>query len=491
VQQDKNVMKQSSRNPERLVLRGTCAGLLLFSYVVHAATPEVLPNANPLPSSPPVSSNSSDFTAEETPPIVALKFPPSNRPLVTLDEALKKSIVQQPNLRQAEAQVEAMEGRATQVKSAYLPQVTGTLTYQRTTGNFAPRPGATVNTANVPPATNTLYNTFTAQLFGTQLLYDFGQTANRIDAANANVETQKASLNTVRNQTKSNVYYSYFQAVAGRAMVIVAEESLANQERHLNQIDAIVRVGIRPEIDRTQAKAEVATARLSLISARNNYESAKALLNQAMGVVANTDFDVEADELGPVSGEHLSPELLVTTAMTHRPEVQALEKQRLAQQAALRALRGAYGPTINATAAASEGGTQLDNMRYNWYIGVNLTWPILQGGLTHGQIHEAAANLDATAAQIKATELQVRTQIVQAQLALVAAKESITQAEDAVQNLSQRLKLAEGRYTSGIGNIIELTDAQVAYFAAQGQLIYAHFNQSLARAQLLLALGKT
>ena len=54
----------------------------------------------------------------------------------------------------------------------------------------------------------------------------------------------------------------------------------------------------------------------------------------------------------------------------------------------------------------------------------------------------------------------------------------------------ERQRLAEARYQAGAGSILELQDSQVAVTAAQGQSVQASFNVSLARAQLLRALGK-
>jgi outer membrane protein len=72
-----------------------------------------------------------------------------------------------------------------------------------------------------------------------------------------------------------------------------------------------------------------------------------------------------------------------------------------------------------------------------------------------------------------------------------AAKATIGAAEDAVSSAREQLRLAEQRYSTGVGNIIELGDAQVAYTAAAAQLVQARYGLASARAQLLAALGRT
>jgi outer membrane protein len=51
--------------------------------------------------------------------------------------------------------------------------------------------------------------------------------------------------------------------------------------------------------------------------------------------------------------------------------------------------------------------------------------------------------------------------------------------------------LAERRYQTGVGDVIELGDAQVALTNAAAQEVGARFNVSIGRAQLIKAVGAT
>ena len=85
---------------------------------------------------------------------------------------------------------------------------------------------------------------------------------------------------------------------------------------------------------------------------------------------------------------------------------------------------------------------------------------------------------------------QVRVEVAQAQLQVRAAKATIAAVGEALFNSRERLRLAEGRYQSGVGNVIELGDAQVAVATAAAQSIQAEYNLATARAALLKALGR-
>jgi outer membrane protein len=235
----------------------------------------------------------------------------------------------------------------------------------------------------------------------------------------------------------------------------------------------------------------VANAQVQLITAQNNYETAKAQLNQAAGIPGGTDYDVADQESAPVEDEDQSLDVLVTKALARRPEIATLAKQRVAQEETLSSAKGGYGPTLSAAVGANEQGTALDGLVPNWSAGFLLTWQLFQGGLTRAQVRQAEAGLQSIDAQRSLEELQVRLDVDSARLAVRAAKATISAAEDAVTSAREQLRLAEQRYATGVGNIIELTDAQVAYTSAAAQLVAARYGLATARAQLLAALGRT
>ena len=52
------------------------------------------------------------------------------------------------------------------------------------------------------------------------------------------------------------------------------------------------------------------------------------------------------------------------------------------------------------------------------------------------------------------------------------------------------LDTTEGRYRSGLANIVEMTDAQSAYIRAVSDALSASYEQILAFARLRLAMGQ-
>jgi outer membrane protein len=416
---------------------------------------------------------------------------------LTLAQAEAEALRNQPALMQARGQVEAAEGRVEQSRAGYLPQVSGTGSYERTTANFAPRPGITPQgtggmsgTATQPPITwDPKFNFYQLSATGTQLIYDFGATSGRWRSAEAGRDAAVENRRNAELQALLGVRRAYFLARAQHDLVDVADETVRNQEKHVEQTRAFVAAGIQPDINLATVLTALANAKLQLVTAQNNYAVSQAQLAQAMGVSVRATYALADAELPAVPGEDGPAAPLTDQAIKYRPDLANLRQQRRSQGLLVDALRGGYGPSFGGIVNVTDVGSSVYHTVPNWYFGLTLSWSIFSGGLTRGQVREARGTLESLTGQEAATRLQVEVDVEQGRLAVQAAKATIAAAAEAVVNAKNQLTLAEGRYTHGLGSAVELSDAQVAYTSAEAQEVQARFNLASARAQLLGALG--
>lgn len=412
--------------------------------------------------------------------------------VLTLADAERSAREHQPQLLQARATTEAASARADQARAPLLPQVTGSAAYQRSTANFAARPGALPSgvAGGAPAASWATSDYWNYGVTASQLLWDFGQTSGRWRAAQASASAQRESEQATGVQVLLTVRTAYFNARAQRDLVRVASDNLANQELHLKQVEGFVRAGTRPEVDLWQARTDRANAQVQLINEENAYATARAQLNQAMGVTGPTDYEVASETLPPVEGEDAGLEALMPEAEKNRPDLVALEEQARAQELTIGAVQGGYGPALGVATGFTEAGPSLGSTIWNWNVQATLSWNLFQGGLTRAQEQEARANTSAARAQAEVLRQQIRVDVDQARLTVRAAKTSLGAANEALVNARERLRQAERRYQLGAGSLIDLADAQLAATTAAAQLVQAEFNLSTSRAQLLRALGR-
>lgn len=420
---------------------------------------------------------------------------PASRKALTLAEALRTARTEQPTLRQAQSARLVAAAQADSARAPLLPQIVGSASYARGTANFVQPAGALPNSTVLTSAhTVTSLGTFPFYRMGvsaSQLIWDFGETLNNFRAARVNAEAQEASVRVTEMQVDYNVRVAFFTARAAKDMVAVAKATLANQEKHLAQIAGFVQLGSRPEIDVSQARADRATARVSLINAENSYDTTRAQLNLAMGVERSVDYELSDDGLTGVEGEDTDPASLVDEAVKARPEMANLTLLITGRELSLKSARDGHYPQLGFNTSLTDNGNSVDQLVWNWSGALTLSVPIYLGGSINANVRQAEAQLIGVRAQLEGQRQQVRLDIEQARLNIRAAKALIEAADDAVANTRDRLRLAEGRYQAGVGSIIELGDAQIAETSAEVQRVQGEYQLYTARAQLLKALGRS
>jgi outer membrane protein len=428
--------------------------------------------------------------------------------VLTLEAALENARKHAPELAQAQTTLRAARARIDIARSPLLPQVIGSVGYTRSTFNSSGGGGSlTTSTTNTVAGTTTdttafagggnsrsrfsfeSRDQFNASVRATQLLYDFGQTRDNLRAAQASERAQIENARGTGLDVDHAVRDAFLTAAANQALVQVAQESLDNQARHLAQIQGFVQVGTRPAIDLAQSRTEVANARLSLLRAQNSYAVAKTQLERAMGFdPGEYDVSSEVPDAEPEEGTGL--ERLMEQAERTRPEFAALQYEVRSQELTLSSLHAGYAPSLSLQANVSEAGSEIDALALNLGAGVTLSWAIYQGGVVDARVEEARAQLTGLHIQRELLRKDTKRELEQAVLSLNAAQAALEIANEVVDNARERLRLAEGRYSAGVGNVIELGDAQLVLSNAQSQRVSATYELGQARLQLRIGLGR-
>jgi outer membrane protein TolC len=246
-------------------------------------------------------------------------------------------------------------------------------------------------------------------------------------------------------------------------------------------------VGLAPRFDVTQAQVQVSNAVLNLVTARNNVALGYETLRTAVGETGPFNVTlVDVLERQVVSFDEATA---LARAYANRPEVVSLQAQQRAQAEQVSALQKQYLPSITGTAQYNWTGREYP-LQQGWLWGVSLTVPLFDDIQTVAQVGEAQATLRNLQAQEENLRLQVALEVHQNLLNLHQAEESIRVSEQTLVQARENLDLAEGRYAAGVGNIIEVTDAQVSLTSARANNIQALYAYKTTLAQLEKAVGQ-
>lgn len=401
---------------------------------------------------------------------------------LSLARAIEIAEKNHPALLQALNNIEAAHARANQSRASLLPSLQLSTQYQKQTANFAPRPGSVpsqLQSNNVSNSFNT-YDFLNLGLQANLFTLDSGQSIVRFLAARSTQQAQIENEKNIRLDIIYQVEIAYLGLLAQQAYVQANQENLNNLQRHETQVKKYIDVGLKTEIDWLQVKAEAASAKLQLITAKNAEANQRTQLLLCMGILTEEDQD-PGFELTDTLSQILKKTSVINTLsfvrmIQKRPDLITLDNQITAQAYTQKAALLAHFPTLNLSTGISYAGQNLNAMAFNWNIQVGLSWNIFQGLQHYSQYQESQATLQQLKGQRQQLIQKARFEIEQASRATSAAEEEIKAAEEAQTHAQRRLVLAESRYQQGVGNMIELNDARQALFNTASQLIKAHYN---------------
>jgi outer membrane protein TolC len=404
----------------------------------------------------------------------------------TLEECIALALDQHPSLKAASASVDAAGQRVWQVASGYFPQVSAGYSAERRKTSVSSSTG-TVDPDDPTFAQERTFNFYDTGVGFSQLLFDFGQTLKAIRSAQASQRSIEADRVTTRDQIVFNVKQSYYHVLATRRLLDVADDTVRQTTRQLEEAEGRHGVGLAPRFDVTRAEVQLANAKLNQVTARNNVAVARETLRNALGLTGPLDFDV-VDTLD-AARLHISEQEALDAAYANRPELRSLAEQQQAVDEQIASLQRQYLPSVSGSGSYNFSGSEYP-LQDNWNIGGAVTWQILSGGLTRAQIAEARANLAALRYNEERLRQDIALQVRQAVLDVQRAEESIAVSAKGAQEARENLELAQGRYGTGVGNIIELTDAQAARTTAEATYVQTLVDFRTSVAALERATGR-
>ncbi|MCL5024078.1 MAG: TolC family protein [Nitrospirae bacterium] len=411
--------------------------------------------------------------------------------LLNLQRALEIALMKNPGIVAARSTTSVNESKIGQAKSNYYPQVNWTSGYSRISSvsgrSFTGSQGGTFGTGS-SASTSGSFDEYTASAALSQNIYDFGRTSTQVAISRLNFDSSRLDFENVTEQVILTVKQAYYGAVQAKYNKIVAEDTVKQTQQHLEQAKGFYEVGTHPKFDVIKAEVDVSTAKLNLIKAGNDLRIAFVNLNNAMGVPEAPEYTL-AENISFAKYEITFEEAL-SKAYENRPDLKSLAAKRQAAVVSIDAAKTEYYPFLTGNASYNWAGGRLDQLDSGWNVGAVVSFPIFSGFLTKYQVDEAKANLNLQKANEESLRQTVFLEVQQAYLTLRAAEEAIPTAKLGVEQAQENLDIANGRYAAGVGNPIEVTDAEVSLANARTAYIQALYADKVAQANLEKAMGQ-
>jgi outer membrane protein TolC len=416
--------------------------------------------------------------------LASAQTPPAE---LTFSEALQRATSAPTAVRVALARAQVNQAQIGSAEAAYYPSVslsvTPSLRYSESPPFVEVLPRQTTVNVSVP-----------ASARASLTLYDFGRTANNVQAAERGASAAREDTRAAVIQAIAAVATAYLTVLSDREAIAAVRATIAQREAHLRIAEGLVTIGTRPPIDRLRATVDLDVSRLDLTTQEAREQSDRASLASALGIDPTREVNV-----APVDDNALEvnddPVRAAEGAVANRAEFRAA-RERIAQtEAQLAAARSGRNPIL---AVQGDGAIQYTAaLEGNAPSGISqsasatlaLSWPIFDPTV-RANIRVAEANVAVARENLNAQTLQVRTAAVQAAISARSARLALEQSERLAAGAAATLDSATGRYQSGAAPLLELIDAQATDASARIAVVRARLSWHLARVNLLAATGQ-
>jgi outer membrane protein len=406
---------------------------------------------------------------------------------LNLQRCIEIALRKQPSILAAQNTVDVNRSRVGQAESAYYPQISTDASYSRIKPLTGTQRALTVGASGASAGSATsAFDEYTGKVSLNQLIFDFWKTKTQVDIQKLNVSASRSDLDNTQESVVFNVKQAYYGMLQAERNRDVAEETVRQFQQHLQQAKGFYQVGTAAKYDVTKAEVDLSNAKLSLIKAQNALKIARVTLNNAMGVPDAPDYGIE-DNLS-FKKYKISFDEALNRAYRNRPDLQSLIFQRKAASQSIELAKKDYYPVLTGNAAYTRQGQDFP-LQKGWNAGVSLTFPIFSGFLTKNQVAEQKSNLEVVRANEESLKQSILLDVQQGYLNLDQAAESITTADLTVEQAKENLDIANGRYAAGVGNPIEVTDAEVSLTNAKTSYIQALYDYKIAVAAIEKAIG--
>lgn len=422
---------------------------------------------------------------------------------LSLAQAVSDALATNVNTLLARAREDEAAGHRVSARSAFLPHITGQVSESRQKTNLAAQGfnfgsdvgsqsgasgGASAGLGLNFPSTVT-YDNFDARAKLRQTLFNYSAWQD-YQSAKIGEKVAADQLAVAREQVATQVELDYVQALSARRAVAAAKANVQQAKTLLKLSRDQAHVGVATGVDVTRARARLARNQADLAQRETERTRAEIQLARTAGLPLDSNLKLTDPlvfrpmPLGPV-------DTAIDTALADRPEIEVARTRIARRQRNLASARGQRLPTLSVEADyGASGNTPSTNDRPTYAFGASLSVPIFAGGEISGQIDSAASQLDQQRIRFHDTQQQIEQDVRTSRQTLETLSHRVRAARASLTLAKEELSRAQDRFSHGVGDNIEVVDAQSNLADARNRRIDALAEYTRARINLSAALGR-
>lgn len=403
---------------------------------------------------------------------------------INLMETYEKALSYDSGIAAAEASFEAQKAASDVTRSVLLPQV----------GAFGEANYIDVEGPNQDNSYRELaYGVqLTQPLFRADAWFDY-------DASKFQTESARADYNLAQQQLILDVATAYFNVLRARDTVITTRAAEAAIQRQYEQAQERFDVGLIAITEVYEARATYDDTRSQRIVAENQLNIAQEQVARLTG-----EFPEEIENLRqnfPLGRpEPMDPSAWEATALDQNWSVQSALYDLNVSEANLKSAKAGHSPTLDLTASYGKTKTdgledpsafqaQRDGTTTQGVIGVTLNVPLYTGGGTQAGVRQRRSLVTVAEQSLKTVRRDVRVNTRSLFLTVNNNIETASALEQTIVSRRSALDATRAGYEVGTRNIVEVLDAERAYYVALRDYANSRYDYVINTLQLKQAAG--
>lgn len=385
----------------------------------------------------------------------------------TLSQLIQEALQGNLDVRQARAKVREARAQLTISRAGLFPSVDATGSYQQ---------ARAITSYNADGEALRTENTYYSAGFDATWEIDiFGGTRRGVEAAQADIQSEQASLESVWVSMAAEVAQTYVAIRSYQQRLAVAENNLKAQADTLEILEARQKAGLSDELDVQQARYNLEKSRSTIPTLKSglelSYNALAVLVGKMPGQLQKRLEKPQAIPKAPFSVVLKIP----ADTLRQRPDIRMAERALAAQTARIGVATADLYPKfylIGSIGLESMKSSKLFNADSNvWSILPSITWPIFRAGSIRANIEVQNAKQEQLAAQYDKAVLVAVKEIRNSLTAFNQEQQRLAALTAAVDAAQKAADIAQDKYRQGLVNFNDVLDAQRSLFSYDDQRI--------------------
>lgn len=319
-------------------------------------------------------------------------------------------------------------------------------------------------------------------------LYTGGKNELTIDKAKDEITAKELNLARTKETTELSTISDYYAILEAQKVVAVDNETVANYQEHLNNVQALYAAGSIAKSDVLSTEVQLVNAQQTLVKDQNSYDVAVSTLKNVIKLKGEEPLNLVDD----AQYQKFDDALLDCIKYAKENRKDLMQYQVLIEQAQkdVGIAKSAKKPTVDLNVGNTWDKQLLpSDDNHSLSAGVSASWDVFDGNVTEASIKKAEIAVEQAqlnfAKESDAIELDVRTNY----LGMREAEKRFNSTQVAINKAEEDYFIAKEKYRAGEGLMLDIIDAQLALTTAKTNYIQAQYDYATYKAKLENVMG--